>query len=466
MLELLPPLDHDSISYAPFNKSFYAEAHAVATMSDEDVAAYARAIRQFFGAQCSGAILRRRLLHPSPRYRAELGVRASGFDVPRPLKLFEHAGLTRELLATVKRRGYAAPTAIQAQALPVVLSGRDAIGIATTGSGKTAAYLLPFIVHAMDQPPLQKGDGPIGLVLAPTHELAEQVTMEARKFAKGDGLRAVGVWGGVGKYEQLKELKAGADIVVGTPGRLLELIRPKGGQPSGLSLRRVTYVVLDEADRMFSLGFEPQVRSLLGQVRPDRQTVLFSATFRPALERLARDALSEPVRVTVGEVGEANDDVTQVVEVLPNADAKWGWLVARLPTLPKRGPSSCSSPQRPNPRSSRAPSPLRRAKRSMPSTEIARRRSAKRRCARSNAARGSSSLPTSRRAPRHPGDQDSHQLRRRAPRRRSHPPHWAHRPRRRHRRHRVHAGHSRRVRRCRRPRSGRCARPRRRRRPT
>ena len=299
---------------------------------DEDVAAYPRnssarnAPAQFSDA--SSAL---------PRYRAELGVRASGFDVPRPLKLFEHAGLTRELLATVKRRGYAAPTAIQAQALPVVLSGRDAIGIATTGSGKTAAYLLPFIVHAMDQPPLQKGDGPIGLVLAPTHELAEQVTMEARRFAKGDGLRAVGVWGGVGKYEQLKELKAGADIVVGTPGRLLELIRPKGGQSSGLSLRRVTYVVLDEADRMFSLGFEPQVRSLLGQVRPDRQTVLFSATFRPALERLARDALSEPVRVTVGEVGEANDDVTQVVEVLPNADAKWGWLVARLPHFAKVG---------------------------------------------------------------------------------------------------------------------------------
>ena len=88
---------------------------------------------------------------------------------------------------------------------------------------------------------------------------------------------------------------------------------------------------------MFSLGFEPQVRSLLGQVRPDRQTVLFSATFRPALERLARDALSEPVRVTVGEVGEANDDVTQVVEVLPNADAKWGWLVARLPHFAKAG---------------------------------------------------------------------------------------------------------------------------------
>ena len=381
-------------------------------------------------------------------------MRASGFDVPRPLKLFEHAGLTRELLATVKRRGYAAPTAIQAQALPVVLSGRDAIGIATTGSGKTAAYLLPFIVHAMDQPPLQKGDGPIGLVLAPTHELAEQVTMEARKFAKGDGLRAVGVWGGVGKYEQLKELKAGADIVVGTPGRLLELIRPKGGQP-GLSLRRVTYVVLDEADRMFSLGFEPQVRSLLGQVRPDRQTVLFSATFRPALERLARDALSEPVRVTVGEVGEANDDVTQVVEVLPNADAKWGWLVARLPHFAKAGTVLVFVSQKAQ------------------SEELARSprrsdgRSGRRHPRRSHAGgapRGVARVQTRQHAaprryrrrvarPRHPGDQDRHQLRRRAPRRRPHPPHRPHRPRRRHRRHRVHSGHARRVRRCRRPRS-------------
>lgn len=224
------------------------------------------------------------------------------------------------------------------------------IGIASTGSGKTCAFVLPMLTHIMDQPELQKGDGPIGVVIAPTHELAEQIVKETRRFAKGLGVRCTAVFGGVGKYElrpghlspstvgrhavprarrryeQFKELKAGSEVVVGTPGRLLELIKAKGG----LSMTRVTYVVIDEADRMFSLGFEPQVRSVVGQVRPDRQTLLFSATFKPNLERLARDVLTEPVRVTIGEAGDANEDVTQVVEVLHTEALKWGWLTQRL----------------------------------------------------------------------------------------------------------------------------------------
>ena len=131
----------------------------------------------------------------------------------------------------------------------------------------------------MAQHELRKGDGPIALILAPTRELAEQIVKEARRFAKPLGVRCTAVFGGVGKYEQFKELKAGAELVVGTPGRLIELIGTKGA----LSMTRVTYVVIDEADRMFSLGFEQQVRSVVGQVRPDRQTLLFSATFRLGL---------------------------------------------------------------------------------------------------------------------------------------------------------------------------------------
>ena len=179
----------------------------------------------------------------------------------------------------MRRHGYEEPTPIQCQALPIALSGRDMIGIAATGSGKTAAFVLPALTHIMAQHELRKGDGPIALILAPTHELAEQIVKEARRFAKPLGVRCTAVFGGVGKYEQFKELKAGAELVVGTPGRLIELIGTKGA----LSMTRVTYVVIDEADRMFSLGFEQQVRSVVGQVRPDRQTLLFSATFRLGL---------------------------------------------------------------------------------------------------------------------------------------------------------------------------------------
>ena len=127
--------------------------------------------------------------------------------------------------------------------------------LGVTGSGKTAAFVLPMLTHVMAQPELSKGDGPIALILAPTHELAEQIVKEARRFAKPLGVRCTAVFGGVGKYEQFKELKAGVEVLVATPGRLIELIGTKGA----LSMARVTYVVIDEADRMFSLGFEQQV---------------------------------------------------------------------------------------------------------------------------------------------------------------------------------------------------------------
>ena len=245
-MDLLPPVDHSSRAYAEFNKCFYVAAHAeVRGMSEEEVDAY----------------------------RNELNVTCTGFDVPRPIKRFEHAGLDASLMAALRRRGYEAPTPIQCAALPVALSGRDLIGIAKTGSGKTAAYLLPLLTHVMDQPELQKGDGPIGVIIAPTHELAEQIVTEGRKFAKGFGVRVMGAYGGVSKHEQFKELRAGcempprcrrdhararlfvgaiaempprsrarpavrrSEVVVGTPGRILELMRMKGG----MSSTRVTY---------------------------------------------------------------------------------------------------------------------------------------------------------------------------------------------------------------------------------
>jgi len=298
-LELLAPLDHNAIVYAPIRKNFYEEHPSVKAMSEAAV----------------GDVRRR------------LNVRCSGFDVPRPIRRFDEAGLGAELDGAIRRCGYEAPTPIQCAALPVALSGRDLIGIAATGSGKTASYMLPMLRHVSGQLPLEEVKGPIGLVIAPTHELAEQIVREGRRLAKPLGLRVAALIGGVGKFDQMKELRAGAEVVVGTPGRLMEMVAQAKG---GLHMGSCSLVVIDEADRMFSLGFEPQIRSLLGQVRPDRQTLLFSATFRPNLERLARDSLTEPVRVTIGEAGDANEDVSQIVEILRFADDKWRWLSQRL----------------------------------------------------------------------------------------------------------------------------------------
>lgn len=303
-IEPIAPLDHNEIDYEPFNKDFYEESPSISGMSEQDVI----------------------------DYRKSLAIRVSGFEVPKPVKTFEDCGFAPQIMGAIKKQGYEKPTSIQCQAVPVVLSGRDIIGIAKTGSGKTAAFVLPMIVHIMDQPELQKEEGPIGVICAPTRELAHQIYLEAKKFAKAYGIRVSAVYGGMSKLEQFKELKAGCEIVVATPGRLIDMLKMKA-----LAMLRATYLVLDEADRMFDLGFEPQVRSIVGQIRPDRQTLLFSATMPRKVEKLAREILSDPIRVTVGEVGMANEDITQVVQVIPSDSEKLPWLLEKLHEMIDQG---------------------------------------------------------------------------------------------------------------------------------
>ncbi|KAJ0239950.1 DEAD-box ATP-dependent RNA helicase 24 [Hirschfeldia incana] len=303
-IEPIQALDHSEIDYEPINKDFYEEAESISRMSEQEAL----------------------------DYRKSLGIRVSGFDVPRPVKTFEDCGFSSQIMSAIKKQAYEKPTTIQCQALPIVLSGRDVIGIAKTGSGKTAAFVLPMIVHIMDQPELQREEGPIGVICAPTRELAHQIFLEAKKFSKAYGLRVSAVYGGMGKHEQLKELKAGCEIVVATPGRLIDMLKMKA-----LTMMRASYLVLDEADRMFDLGFEPQVRSIVGQIRPDRQTLLFSATMPWKVEKLAREILSDPIRVTVGEAGMANEDITQVVNVIPSDAEKLPWLLEKLPGMIDEG---------------------------------------------------------------------------------------------------------------------------------
>ncbi|KAF0038431.1 hypothetical protein F2P81_008915 [Scophthalmus maximus] len=285
--KVLEPVDHGKIQYESYRRNFYVEVPELAKMSPEDVNAY----------------------------RLDLeGITVKGKGCPKPIKTWVQCGVSMKILNAMKKHGYEKPTPIQAQAIPAIMSGRDLIGIAKTGSGKTIAFLLPMFRHIMDQRPLEESEGPISVIMTPTRELALQITKECKKFSKSLGLRVVCVYGGTGISEQIAELKRGAEIIVCTPGRMIDMLGANSGRVT--NLRRSTYVVLDEADRMFDMGFEPQVMRIVDNVRPDRQTVMFSATFPRAMEALARRILCKPLEILVGGRSVVCSDVEQHVLVI------------------------------------------------------------------------------------------------------------------------------------------------------
>ncbi|XP_028966897.1 probable ATP-dependent RNA helicase DDX46 [Galendromus occidentalis] len=281
----------DDITFQPFRKDFYIEVPELAQMTPAEVEAL----------------------------RAEMeGITVKGKNVPKPIKTWPQAGISKRVLDVLKKLNFEKPTPIQCQALPAIMTGRDLIAIAKTGSGKTIAFLLPMFRHIMDQPPLEATDGPIGVVLTPTRELAMQITKDCRKFAKALGLRVVCVYGGTGISEQIAELKRGAEIIICTPGRMIDMLAANSGRVT--NMRRCTYVVLDEADRMFDMGFEPQVMRIIDSVRPDRQTVMFSATFPRQMEALARRILIKPIEILVGGRSVVCKEVEQYVLIVSEED--------------------------------------------------------------------------------------------------------------------------------------------------
>ena len=207
------------------------------------------------------------------------------------------------------------------------MSGRDAIGIARTGSGKTLAFLLPLLRHCKAQRPLAMGEGPIALILAPTRELAGQIYSEAKRAVKGAGLRASNCAGGGVIQSQISDLKRGVELVVATPGRFIDLLRTNSGRV--VNLRRVTYLVIDECDRMFDAGFEPQLQLVVKNIRPDAQRLVFSATFPHVVESLAKQMLTRPVEIVAGGRSVVCDDVTQRIEVCESGD-RWLKLLGLL----------------------------------------------------------------------------------------------------------------------------------------
>lgn len=273
-----------------FEKNFYKEDPSVAKLSDEDIA----------------------------KFRKDNEMTIFGKDVPRPIATFDEAGFPDYVMKEVKDMGFEKPTGIQCQGWPMALSGRDMVGIADTGSGKTLAYLLPAIVHINAQPLLQPGDGPIVLVLAPTRELAVQIQKECSKFGRSSRIRNTCVYGGVPRGPQIRSLGRGVEICIATPGRLLDML-----DTNRTNLRRVTYLVLDEADRMLDMGFEPQIRKIVDQIRPDRQTLMWSATWPKEVKALARDYLKDYIQVNIGSLElSASHTIKQIIDIVSDFEKR------------------------------------------------------------------------------------------------------------------------------------------------
>ena len=286
----LTTISKEDITYMPFRKNFYVEVPELARMSHEEVDAY----------------------------RKELEIEVAGKGCPKPIISWAQAGVHKKILENLKKLGYEKPTPIQAQAIPAIMCGRDLIGISKTGSGKTLAFLIPMLRHIRDQPELEPGDGPIAIIMAPTRELCLQIYHDCRKFARAFGLKTVAIYGGTPVSENIKKLRSGAEIVVCTPGRMIEMLAANSGRVT--NTRRCTYLVIDEADRMFDLGFEKQLLLIIPTIRADRQTVMFSATFPRVMEALARKCLSRPIEITVGGRSIVCRDIEQHVEIIEEDD--------------------------------------------------------------------------------------------------------------------------------------------------
>ena len=250
-------------------------------------------------------------------FRTEHQMMMQGENIPKPIKSFQQAGFPAAIEKKIAEQKFDKPTPIQAQGWPMALSGRNMVGIAQTGSGKTLSYILPALVHIAAQPALKPGEGPIALVLAPTRELACQIQEVARVFGSAVRIRNTCLYGGAPKGPQIRTLRQGAEIVIATPGRLIDLMNA-----GYTNLNRCSFLVLDEADRMLDMGFEPQLRDIIPKIRPDRQVTLWSATWPKEVQRLSRDLLGrEFIQVTIGSLElSANKKIQQVIDVCDESD--------------------------------------------------------------------------------------------------------------------------------------------------
>ncbi|KAK3832284.1 MAG: P-loop containing nucleoside triphosphate hydrolase protein, partial [Linnemannia elongata] len=280
-------------------------------------------------------------------FKEDFNISCKGGSIPNPIRKWEESKIGPRILSVIEKVGYKEPSPIQRQAIPIGLQNRDIIGIAETGSGKTASFLIPMLQFISELPKLDEhnmGDGPYALILAPTRELAQQIEQETLKFAVPLNFHCVSIVGGHSMEEQAFNMRNGAEIVIATPGRLKDCLDRRM-----LVLNQCTYVVMDEADRMIDMGFEADVNFILdalplSNLKPDtdeaedaskmtmsidndthkkyRQTTMFSATMPAAVERLAKRYLRRPAVVTIGTAGQAVETVEQRVEMISDENKK------------------------------------------------------------------------------------------------------------------------------------------------
>ncbi|KAI8604459.1 P-loop containing nucleoside triphosphate hydrolase protein [Dissophora ornata] len=280
-------------------------------------------------------------------FKEDFNIACKGGSIPNPIRRWSESNIDPKILEVIEKVGYKEPTPIQRQAIPIGLQNRDIIGIAETGSGKTASFLIPMLQFIFDLPKLNEQNmvhGPYALIMAPTRELAQQIEQETLKFAIPLGFNCVSIVGGHAVEEQAFNLRNGAEIIIATPGRLKDCLDRRI-----LVLNQCTYVVMDEADRMIDMGFEADVNFILdalpvSNLKPDtdeaedaakmtmtigqdsnkkyRQTTMFSATMPPAVERLAKRYLRRPAVVTIGTAGQAVETVEQRVEMITDENKK------------------------------------------------------------------------------------------------------------------------------------------------
>lgn len=236
---------------------------------------------------------------------------------------FEQFKFTRQFLNAIEDAGFVEPTPIQKKAIPAVKSGENVIGIAPTGTGKTAAYLLPMLTQIK----YAQGEQPRALVLAPTRELCMQIEERAKMLSKYTNIRTAALYGGVGKKKQIEEWEAnkGADIVVATPGRLMDMYKLQY-----LEFKKIKWVVIDEADRMMDMGFMPQIRKIQEVLPNKRQNLLFSATYPPKVEKMANEFIDYAIRIEVEPQATTVETVTLKVYETPNFKTKLNFLLWML----------------------------------------------------------------------------------------------------------------------------------------
>lgn len=265
-------------------------------------------------------------------YRTKHEMKVTNGGTIKPIRTFAESGFPQSIKGFFAAKGFTTPTPVQAQCWPLVMSGRDVISIAETGSGKTLGFMLPAIVHVLDQKQRQH---PAVLAIAPTRELALQIAEVVDEVGKHAGIASATVYGGASKWDQIKQIKQGVQILVATVGRLLDLAQ---NSPNDLSLAHVTMLILDEADRMLDMGFEPEIRKVVAMLKPDRQTLMFSATWPEQVQKIGKQFLTDPAHMTIGSLDlTANKRIQQTVEIIKDERDKQFKLKGLLNKYHKKG---------------------------------------------------------------------------------------------------------------------------------